>query len=315
MASYTANQVDDDSNSTKRKVTVFKAAEDDQIEVPQVDIASVVTQVSNSDGDGKPSISSPTSASAQTNIQPLRDESEAGSTSFMDRLKAMVCCFFGSRHSASHRPEEDDQIYYNIQLSDICRWPEPVIGPPDEEDKNKKLLILDLDETLVHSSFRPVPSPDFVIPVEIDGRNIDVYVIKRPFVDEFLKAVGSRFEVVVFTASLGKYADPLLDLLDKNRVIKWRLFREACYPFEGAYVKDLQCMGRDPKTMILVDNSPHSYAFQPENAVPIGTFIDDMEDQELLDCLDTLLAVEFAPDVRPSIAAELRRKDIELFYQ
>ena len=31
-------------------------------------------------------------------------------------------------------------------------------------------LVLDLDETLVHSSFRPVPNPDYVIPVEIDGK-------------------------------------------------------------------------------------------------------------------------------------------------
>jgi len=31
-------------------------------------------------------------------------------------------------------------------------------------------LVLDLDETLVHSSFKPVPNPDYVIPVEIDGK-------------------------------------------------------------------------------------------------------------------------------------------------
>lgn len=42
-------------------------------------------------------------------------------------------------------------------------------------------------------------------------------------------------QVVVFTASLGKYADPLLDLLDKAGVVRWRLFREACYPYEGAW--------------------------------------------------------------------------------
>ena len=44
-------------------------------------------------------------------------------------------------------------------------------------------------------------------------------------------------QVVVFTASLGKYADPLLDLLDKGGVVRWRLFRESCYPYEGSYVK------------------------------------------------------------------------------
>ncbi|KDD71757.1 NLI interacting factor-like phosphatase [Helicosporidium sp. ATCC 50920] len=176
------------------------------------------------------------------------------------------------------------------------------------EDTGKKTLVLDLDETLVHSSFKPVAAPDYIIPVEIEGRVVDVYVLKRPYVDHFLRAVGERFEVVVFTASLGKYADPLLDLLDAGGVVRWRLFREACYPYEGAYVKDLQALGRPLESTIIVDNSPHSYVFQPENAVPIGTFIDDMADEELLDCLDLLLAVEPGPDVRRHIALEIGRR-------
>lgn len=103
--------------------------------------------------------------------------------------------------------------------------------------------------------------------------------------------VGPRFEVVVFTASLAKYADPLLDLMDKAGLVRWRLFRESCCPYEGNYVKDLNCLGRDLSSTIIVDNSPHSYIFQPANAVPIGTFIDDMEDQELLELLPQLLQV------------------------
>lgn len=47
----------------------------------------------------------------------------------------------------------------------------------------------------MHSSFKPVPQPDYIIPVEIEGRIVDVYVLKRPFVDHFMRAVGSRFEV------------------------------------------------------------------------------------------------------------------------
>lgn len=284
------------TSSNKRKVTVLRAANEPSEEM----IASVVTQVGQ---DSK--------QSGGTRLQ--EEEEEKQETGWVAKLRRRMCCFAFGSAEADQRDIYVQGSDRSVQLAEICRWPEPVIGPPSKEDEGKKTLILDLDETLVHSSFRPVPNPDFVIPVEIDGRVVDVYVIKRPYVDEFLKAVGPRFEVVVFTASLGKYADPLLDLLDIHKVIKWRLFREACFPFEGSYVKDLQCMGRDPKSMILVDNSPHSYAFQPENAVPIGTFIDDMEDQELLDCLDTLLAVESAPDVRPTISAELRRKDIEIF--
>lgn len=51
-------------------------------------------------------------------------------------------------------------------------------------------------------------------------------------------------------------------------------------------------------TTIIVDNSPHSYVFQPENAVPIGTFIDDMSDQELLEIMPILMGVEGVDDVR-----------------
>ena len=70
-------------------------------------------------------------------------------------------------------------------------------------------------------------------------------------------------QVIVFTASLAKYADPLLDLLDKGREVRWRLFREACCPFEGNYVKDLHCLGRPLADSIIVDNSPHSCAPGP----------------------------------------------------
>lgn len=38
------------------------------------------------------------------------------------------------------------------------------------QDAKKKTLVLDLDETLVHSSFKPIPDPDYIIPVEIEGK-------------------------------------------------------------------------------------------------------------------------------------------------
>jgi RNA polymerase II subunit A small phosphatase-like protein len=86
--------------------------------------------------------------------------------------------------------------------------------------------------------------------------------------------------------------------MDPAGLVRWRLFRESCCPYEGNYVKDLNCLGRDLSSTIIVDNSPHSYVFQPANAVPIGTFIDDMEDQELLELLPHLLQVEAVDDVR-----------------
>jgi hypothetical protein len=52
----------------------------------------------------------------------------------------------------------------------------------------------------------------------------------------------------------------------QSGLVRWRLFRESCCPYEGYYVKDLTCLGRDLAHTIIVDNSPHSYVFQPENA-------------------------------------------------
>ena len=44
-----------------------------------------------------------------------------------------------------------------------------LLGPQRRNDIGKKTLVLDLDETLVHSSFKPIDSPDIVLPVEIEG--------------------------------------------------------------------------------------------------------------------------------------------------
>ena len=91
--------------------------------------------------------------------------------------------------------------------------------------------------------------------MEIEYHWHNVYVIKRPGVDNFLKKMGEIYEVVVFTASLSKvyiayrrlkrgslnipvqYADPVLDKLDIHRVVSHRLFRESCYNHRGNYVK------------------------------------------------------------------------------
>jgi len=168
-----------------------------------------------------------------------------------------------------------------------------------------------LGEPLVHSSFKPVKNADFIIPVEIDNVVHQVYVLKRPHTDTFLERVGHLFECVLFTASLAKYADPVANLLDKRGVFKARLFREACVFFEGNYVKvgvfgecfnfgpffqkfpkdpknplqDLDRLGRGIDRIVIVDNSPASYAFHPENAVPVGTWFDDPNDRELLELL------------------------------
>jgi len=164
-----------------------------------------------------------------------------------------------------------------------------LMTPIPPEMKGRKTLVLDLDETLVHSSFRPVPGPDFIISIELDGVTHRVYVQKRPGVDHFLEEMGSKFEVVVFTASLDKYANPVLDILDPKGFVKVRLFREACVQHYGNYVKDLSLLGRRLEDTLIIDNSPFSYMFQPDNAIPITSWFNDKTDRELYDLVPFLL--------------------------
>ncbi|KAI9024736.1 HAD-like domain-containing protein [Hyaloraphidium curvatum] len=163
-----------------------------------------------------------------------------------------------------------------------------LLRPLAPGDTGKKCLVLDLDETLVHSSFKAIPHADFVIPVEIESQVHNVYVLKRPYVDPFLKRMAEIYEIVVFTASLAKYADPVLDILDRHKVVNHRLFREACIHHKGNYVKDLSQLGRDLKSVIIIDNSPASYMFHTTNAIPITSWFNDVNDTELLDLIPFL---------------------------
>ena len=69
-----------------------------------------------------------------------------------------------------------------------------------------------MDKALVHSGFNPFSrKSDITLTINIDGRNHIVNVLKRPFVDEFLKEMAELFEIIIFTASIAKYTSPLLD--------------------------------------------------------------------------------------------------------
>ncbi|XP_034985184.1 CTD small phosphatase-like protein isoform X2 [Zootoca vivipara] len=131
-------------------------------------------------------------------------------------FSTLFCCFRDynveppSTNSTSVLPplvEENGGLQKGDQMQVI-----PIPSPPAKyllpemtiSDYGKKCVVIDLDETLVHSSFKPISNADFIVPVEIDGTIHQVYVLKRPHVDEFLQRMGELFECVLFTASLAK---------------------------------------------------------------------------------------------------------------
>jgi Dullard-like phosphatase family protein len=184
----------------------------------------------------------------------------------------------------------------------------------------KKILVLDLDETLIHSTYRSSMgavgvtstgssastarlTPDYRIEVMINQHPCLYYVYKRPFVDIFLHTVSKWYNLAIFTASMPEYANPVISFLQASSLVEIaedkRYFRHHCRQnFFGQYLKDLTIVEKDLSKVILVDNSLVSFRLQPRNGVPVEDWISDPLDECLLDMLPLLDGLRFVDDVR-----------------
>ncbi|MBN3283653.1 CTDSL protein, partial [Polyodon spathula] len=199
------------------------------------------------------------------------------------------------------------QLYIDFQPPEKFLLPEI-----NTSDYGRKCVVIDLDETLVHSSFKPISNADFIVPVEIDGTVHQVRALFKPCI-QHCKPFSKRFQNGTLRSahsllcSCFKYADPVADLLDQWGVFRARLFRESCVFHRGNYVKDLSRLGRELSKVIIVDNSPASYIFHPENAVPVQSWFDDITDTELMDLIPFFEGLSREEDVY-SVLQNLRSR-------
>ena len=197
---------------------------------------------------------------------------------------------------------------------------------------DKKVLILDLDETLIHADFNEEFADkenikyDKIISfyseesnqnneeedeelTDDDSKDLSnmkvlnkVGIFLRPGVKFFLETVSKYFEVGVFTASVPEYADAVINYLDpENKFIKFRLYRNNCVNVGDLLrVKNLKIFKNIPlKKIILVDNNMYSFAAQLNNGILINSFINDKNDNELSNVLSYLMNYIYnAEDIR-----------------
>ena len=165
-----------------------------------------------------------------------------------------------------------------------------------------KLLVLDLDETLVHARTAALErTPDFMVP--------PYAIYRRPHLDAFLEQVFASFaHVAVWTASTLPYALPVLDsILDRDRLaFVWG--RERCtYRFDretGEHVllkpiTKLRRAGFRREHILYVDDSPEKLVRSYSNLVPIRPFVGDPDDGELPMVLAYLHQLGPLDNVRP----------------
>ncbi|XP_070055900.1 uncharacterized protein [Nicotiana tomentosiformis] len=186
----------------------------------------------------------------------------------------------------------------------------PVLLPKQTRSCPSTTLVLDLDETLVHSTLEPCDDADFTFSVNFNLKDHNVYVRCRPHLRDFMDRVSSLFEIIIFTASQSIYAEKLLNVLDpKRKVFRHRVYRESCVFVDGNYLKDLSILGRDLAHVIIIDNSPQAFGFQVDNGIPIESWFDDCSDNDLLSLLPFLESLVGVEDVRPIIASKFNLRD------
>ena len=125
--------------------------------------------------------------------------------------------------------------------------------------------MLDLDETLVHYT----------------SDNESAYIQIRPGAEGFLIDLSNYYEIVIFTAALQKYADLVINSIDPNGVISYRLYRQHTISIGNSNVKDLTKLGRDLRYVIIVDNCLENFALQSRNGLKIIDFEGNEFDDEL----------------------------------
>ena len=120
--------------------------------------------------------------------------------------------------------------------------PEEKIKFTFKKEGFNKLLIFDLDETLIHSKDEDDDEYDFVAdnygepvadeqvllvsPTPGQGTfNLGIFI--RPYVHECLRAANLDYEVAVFTAADDWYANPIINAIDPTgTLIQHRYFRQ-----------------------------------------------------------------------------------------
>ena len=227
---------------------------------------------------------------------------------------------------------EDEDLYLNYKIKKFSTNDNNIyddnyllnynLNPQKLKKSNnnaKKILILDLDETLVHSSFYPFNcedenniKPDIFFTIFFNNKYYDVYVLLRPYFHEFLNKMSKIYDIYIFTASIKEYAEPLLIKLDKNNLIKKKLFRDNCTLSEdNKFIKDLNNLNENLKNVILIDNNPNSFRYNKCNGIPIKTWHYEQNDRELIKIIPFLTFLSTVDDVREYIPKIIDNDEID----
>ncbi len=152
-----------------------------------------------------------------------------------------------------------------------------------KRNPNKKLLILDIDETLVFVDnkyfFKPYKKlePDFAV--------LSYFGVKRPFLDQFLRDISKKYDLALWTSGNKEYAEEINELIFKPLKIKLKFIFSNEDLIKGQ--KDLDIVidnfpEYSKKDVIAIDDNKEYFLNDLDNLITIKKFHGNQNDMELI---------------------------------
>ncbi|MDJ0365388.1 HAD family hydrolase [Hymenobacter sp. H14-R3] len=177
---------------------------------------------------------------------------------------------------------------------------------------DKPLLILDLDETLIHATAEKIRA-------DFDFQVYQYFVYKRPGLTEFLTQCAVHFTLAVWSSASDDYVQAVVKQLFPGSLTPAFVWgRSRCTRFtvaeveeEGFYsldysrkyefakrLKKVARRGYDLKRTLIVDDTPEKVSQNYGNAIYIKPYLGELTDNELPALADYLLLLKNAENVR-----------------
>ncbi len=174
------------------------------------------------------------------------------------------------------------------------------------------LLILDLDETLIHATAAKIRE-------DFDFQVYHYYIYKRPGLTDFLIRCGAHFTLAVWSSASDDYVRAVVGQIfpatltpafvwGRSRCTRFRLpeldeqgFASLDYATSYEFAKRLKKVTRrgfDLKRTLIVDDTPEKVSQNYGNAIYIKPYLGMGEDRELAYLADYLLTLKDEANVR-----------------
>lgn len=165
---------------------------------------------------------------------------------------------------------------------------------------DRKLLVLDLDETLVHAADQPLARAG-------DFRAGPYHVYRRPHLSEFVAFALARFHVGVWTSSGEQYAARVVESIFPPAALQFVWASQRCTvarDWQTGEYRTLKKLGKLKRkgyrleAVIAVDDTPSKYMCNYGNLIAVQEYRGEEQDDELLLLMHYLDRLSASANVR-----------------